>query len=273
MITNTAVPPPTQAVALGKHWIIECYECSYAAINDPQVLERIFLDAANCAGAHVLDSHFHTFEPHGVSGIVVIAESHFSVHSWPEYRYAAVDVFTCGESIDIEEAVRVLKEQLETDEVVISGDLNRGVVSMNGLERSQAISIRQVDSVHSWRTKFLREDAWGILTSIDIHDCDPELIRSAEYVKQYAIDLCEHIEMRRFGDTVVVNFGEDERVAGFSLVQLIETSLVSGHFANASNGAYIDIFSCKYYDPQKAARFSSDYFRGKNYTMNVCMRK
>jgi S-adenosylmethionine decarboxylase len=260
-------------VSLGKHWIIECYECNPEVINSPERLEEIFLEAAQKAGATIVGSHFHSFEPQGVSGVVVIAESHFSVHSWPEHRYAAVDVFTCGESIDVSRAVEVFRNRLETDEIVMAGDLNRGVVSHNGLERASAVSISQVEAVLSWREKFEREEAWGILTSVDVKDCDPALIRDADFVKRFAVDLCDHIDMKRYGDTVVVDFGEDERVAGFSMVQLIETSLVSGHFANASNAVYIDIFSCKYYDPQAAADFTRRYFNGRCHTLKVALRK
>ncbi|MCG3198926.1 MAG: adenosylmethionine decarboxylase [Candidatus Omnitrophica bacterium] len=260
-------------VSLGKHWIIECYECNPHVINSPERLEEIFLEAAQKAGATIVGSHFHSFEPQGVSGVVVIAESHFSVHSWPEHRYAAVDVFTCGESIDVDRAMEVFRDRLETEEVILAGDLNRGVVSHNGLERASAVSINQVEAVLSWREKFEREEAWGILTSVDVQDCDPDLIRDADYIKRFAVDLCEHINMKRYGDTVVVHFGEDERVAGFSLVQLIETSLVSGHFANATNAVYIDIFSCKYYDPQAAADFTRRYFNGRSQTMKVALRK
>jgi S-adenosylmethionine decarboxylase len=260
-------------VSLGKHWLIECYECNPSTINSPERLEEIFLEAAQKSGATIVGSHFHSFDPQGVSGVVVIAESHFSVHTWPEHQYAAVDVFTCGESIDVDRAIEVFRERLGTDEIIMAGDLHRGVVSHNGLERAAAVSISQVEAVRSWREKFAREEAWGILTSIDVKECDPALIRDAEYVKQFAVDLCDHIDMRRFGDAVVVDFGEDERVSGFSLVQLIETSLVSGHFANQSNAAYIDIFSCKFYDPDVAAEFSRKYFNGKSKTMKVALRK
>ena len=115
--------------------------------------------------------------------------------------------------------------------------------------------------------------AWGLYCSIDIHNCDPETIRDAELIRQYVVQLCDLIEMKRFGETQVVNFGEDERVAGYSMVQLIETSMISGHFANLTNTAYIDIFSCKYYDPDVAAHFSLSYFRGTDYNLNVALRK
>ncbi len=121
--------------------------------------------------------------------------------------------------------------------------------------------------------QFEQLGAWGLYCSVDIHKCDPHIIRDAEMIRQYAIQLCNLIEMKRFGETQVVNFGEDERVAGFSMVQLIETSMISGHFANLTNTAYIDIFSCKYYNPETAAQFSLSYFKGSDYTLNVALRK
>lgn len=108
----------------------------------------------------------------------------------------------------------------------------------------------------------IEKSAWGIASSIDIYDCDPETIRSADAIRRFVVELCELIEMKRFQDTLVVNFGEDERVAGFSMVQLIETSLVSAHFANLTNTTYLDVFSCKPYDPKTVERFAMAFFGG-----------
>ncbi len=115
--------------------------------------------------------------------------------------------------------------------------------------------------------------AWGLYSSVDVSDCDPGIIRDAEAIRQYVVQLCDLIQMKRFGETIVVNFGEDEKVAGYSMIQLIETSLISGHFANLTNKAYIDIFSCKYYDPDVAAHFTLSYFKGCDYKLNVALRK
>jgi S-adenosylmethionine decarboxylase len=79
--------------------------------------------------------------------------------------------------------------------------------------------------------------------------------------------------MKRFGETVVVHFGDDERVAGFSMTQLIETSLISAHFANQTGSVYLDIFSCKYYEPETAAEFAKTFFKGSDYNLNVVLRK
>lgn len=101
---------------------------------------------------------------------------------------------------------------------------------------------------------------WGLATSFDLYDCDPATIRDADEIRRFVAELCDLIEMRRFGETQVIHFGEDERVAGFSMVQLIETSLISAHFADLTNAVYLDVFSCKLYDPQTVQDFAMQFF-------------
>ena len=113
---------------------------------------------------------------------------------------------------------------------------------------------------------------WGLLSCIDLYDCNPEHIRDAQKIRRFVIELCDLIEMRRFGETHVVHFGEDERVAGYSMTQLIETSLISAHFANLTNTTYLDVFSCKMYDPQKVADFAQRYFQAKSVHLQVVER-
>ena len=119
----------------------------------------------------------------------------------------------------------------------------------------------------------LEPNFWGIASSIDIYDCDPEKIRSADAIRSFVVELCELIDMKRFGETQVVHFGEDERVAGFSMVQLIETSLISAHFANLTNTVYLDVFSCKPYDPEIVKTFAQSFFSGSSSILNVTLRK
>ena len=87
------------------------------------------------------------------------------------------------------------------------------------------------------------------------------------------MELCDLIEMKRFGETQVVHFGEDEAVAGFSMTQLIETSLISAHFANKTNTTYLDVFSCKLYDPEVVANFAKTYFQAKKVHLHVVERQ
>lgn len=120
--------------------------------------------------------------------------------------------------------------------------------------------------------EFNSKKAWGISSAVDIYDCNPDIIRDAEKIKEYVKQLIELIDMKAYGETIVIHFGEDERVAGYSMTQLIETSLISGHFANESNAAYIDIFSCKSYDPLVAEKFTLEFFQGKKSNLQVNVR-
>ncbi len=96
--------------ALGRHILVEYYDCSESILNDVPLIEDSMLAAAQKAGATIINSTFHHFSPFGVSGVVVIEESHLAIHTWPEYGYAAVDIFTCGETVDPWIAYRFLKE-------------------------------------------------------------------------------------------------------------------------------------------------------------------
>lgn len=119
---------------------------------------------------------------------------------------------------------------------------------------------------------YRKEKPWGMSCSVDLKNCNPKTIRNSEEIKRFAIELCDLIDMKRFGDTVVVDFGEDERVSGYSMTQLIETSLISGHFANNTNAAYIDIFSCKEYPPKKTAEFCKKFFGADKYKLEISFR-
>jgi S-adenosylmethionine/arginine decarboxylase-like enzyme len=104
---------------------------------------------------------------------------------------------------------------------------------------------------------------WGWHLVLNLYNCDSELIQDAGVIREFVIELCNVIEMRRFGEPTIVNFGDDPRVSGYSLVQLIETSNVCAHFANESSSVYLDIFSCKKFDPQIAADFCAVTFRAQ----------
>ncbi len=84
--------------ALGYHLLLEFKGCPEEILTDQDFIERTLLEASRRAKTHVISKHFHTFSPHGVSGAIVIAESHISIHTWPEFGYAALDIFTCGDN-------------------------------------------------------------------------------------------------------------------------------------------------------------------------------
>lgn len=104
--------------ALGRHILAEFYGCPPEILNDIRLIERAMVDAALEAGAEVREVAFHKFSPQGVSGVVVISESHLAIHTWPELGYAAVDVFTCGSTVDPWVSCNYLREYFEADRMV-----------------------------------------------------------------------------------------------------------------------------------------------------------
>jgi S-adenosylmethionine/arginine decarboxylase-like enzyme len=114
---------------------------------------------------------------------------------------------------------------------------------------------------------------WGISSSIDLYECELGLMQNADAIREFVKTLCERIKMRRYGETQVVYFGDDPRVTGFSMTQLIETSLISAHFADASCAIYLDVFSCAPYEPEDVAKFAAEYFKAARYSMHVVHRK
>ena len=117
--------------ALGQHLILEFHGCDRAALASVAGVQEAMLSAARVSGASVIDSVFHKFQPHGVSGVVVIAQSHFAVHTWPEHRYASADLFTCGESIDPWKAINRLKRLFKAAGYSVV-NLQRGVLPERG---------------------------------------------------------------------------------------------------------------------------------------------
>lgn len=113
---------------LGRHVLAEIYGCDFNILNNIQKVERIMVDAALEAGAEVREFVFHKFSPHGVSGVVVISESHLAIHTWPELGYAAVDVFTCGDSVDPWDACNYLTDQFKAKQV-FARESKRGILS------------------------------------------------------------------------------------------------------------------------------------------------
>lgn len=122
--------------SLGRHILAELGGCKAARLADLSVVESAMLEAARIAGATIVTHSFHHFAGQeggqGVSGAVIIAESHLAIHTWPEHRFAAVDFFTCGKGVDVRKALDHLKEALqsETEELL---ELERGPLRILGV--------------------------------------------------------------------------------------------------------------------------------------------
>ncbi len=113
----------------GKHYLIDLRECDPEIIKSVDPTREIVMRAAKECGATILSDHFHQFQPMGVSGVVLIAESHISIHTWPESGFAAADIFTCGEmkpqvAIDIMREGFRAKETSMSMKVIVRGQLD-----------------------------------------------------------------------------------------------------------------------------------------------------
>jgi S-adenosylmethionine decarboxylase len=115
--------------SLGKHLIVELYDCDLDLINDVSQVEKILVEAVAISKATIVQPVFHQFSPHGVSGVVVIAESHFTIHTWPEYGYCALDIFTCGELIDTDTSLEYLKQAFKAGSLSVM-EIKRGVLDL-----------------------------------------------------------------------------------------------------------------------------------------------
>jgi len=111
---------------LGKHLLIEYYGCDSEILKNTSLIEKYMIEAARVAQATIVESVFHTFNPWGVSGVIVIEESHLAIHTWPEYKYAAVDLFTCGITIKPWNAFKLLEEKLKAERYDLT-EISRGV--------------------------------------------------------------------------------------------------------------------------------------------------
>ena len=109
----------------GKHYLIELSGCNPDIISRVETVRDIFLEAAQRSKANVVNHFFHQFTPVGVSGVIVISESHFAVHTWPESSYAAADILSCGE-MDVQTAIDVLSERFQASKIDVRVE-KRGV--------------------------------------------------------------------------------------------------------------------------------------------------
>ena len=255
---------------LARHITLDYYDCNINIISNSTILEKTLIDSAKSIWATVVSSYFNNFEPQWVSWVVILSESHFTIHSWPEYWYIAVDMFVCW-NMQFEKWIELLTNVFKSKRVELITDLKRWEIN-NFKNKKLNNNIILTEENNNWEQDYKNNNAWGIASSIDIYWCNSNLIRDVDIIKKYVLELCELIEMKRFWNTDVVHFWEDQKVAWYSMTQLIETSLISWHFANSTNVAYLDIFSCKYYDPSVVANFTLKYFKWKYYKLNVNYR-
>ena len=114
---------------------------------------------------------------------------------------------------------------------------------------------------------------YGYELVMDLFECDIDVLTSKKKLKEYVDTLCKLINMKQYGKTLLPYFGEEEEFTkGYSLVQLIETSSITGHFSDYWRTAYINIFSCRKYDLKLAEKFTKEFFGAKRVKIRFLMR-
>ncbi len=256
------------AVALGRQLTVEYYDCDPAVLADAKKMEEIFLAAAERAHAHIIESCFHAFQPQGVSGVVIISESHFAVHAWPEHDYAAVDIFTCGDVIDFDAAVESLRKDLHSENMVVSSMMNRGIVNNFGVERFLPVCEDRDTRINlSWKKRFERTRATGISVALDLYDCRDVTV---EKLQQLATDFGEVLNASPAGDFRLLS--EMEGIRRFS--QDFGTGAFSGCWMTGGGQVYLDLVSSAgYMEPRNAAEHAVQMLKGHHYRMQVAVRQ
>ena len=125
----TRYTPWGEQLALGRHLLIELHDCSWSALDDANLIRDTLVEAAHRLNSTVLDVATHKFDPIGVTAFVMISESHLSIHTWPEHGYAALDIFTCSQSMQPADVVGLISARLEAGHVE-TVEVNRGILHL-----------------------------------------------------------------------------------------------------------------------------------------------
>ena len=259
-----------EGFALGRQETIEFYDCDPAKLTDAALMEKVFIDAAKQSGATVIDSNFHQFVPQGVSGVVVISESHFAVHAWPEHEYAAVDLFTCGDGVDFDKAIAVIAQGISSKHHVVSSLVNRGIVGNNGIERMVPVVEQQNCRSFqlSWKSRCEETNAQGISCAMDICSCKDLDFTSQSAVAQFISKFLQESGLTASGELTLAPAGE----RWFSFVQLLDTGTLSGAADPEKRTVYLDLFFKGFADPRKVAETAVTLLGGAYYRMQPQVR-
>ena len=261
-----------QALALGRHLTIEYYDCNASTLADAAGMEAIFVEAAKISGATVLESSFHEFQPQGVSGIVVICESHFAVHAWPEHDYAAVDIFTCGDQIDFDLAANTLRKSLGSRSMIISNVLSRGVLGQDGVICRAESAVENSGEVLSWQQRYRNADAWGMLISVDVYDCPAESLTPGN-VCSVLDEVTGKLNAVCSGGECCVKFHDPERGEGLRFTRILDSGTITGRYSLERKSFYCDIFMGGFFDPRELSETLISALDGSYYRLQVAMRQ
>lgn len=187
-------------------------------------------------------------EPGGVSATCILLESHCSVHCWGELNYFRLELSSCREDINSDIVCGIIEQEFDRPRISVS------TMDWNGNNPAND------DTIFGWHIV------------LDLVDCN-ENVSDANAIKGFSERIVKEIDMIPYGAPIVEYFGEKSEVTkGYTLVQLIETSAIMGHFSDFYKSAHLDIFSCKPYDLYHAVEYARSYFGGKIHRMERIVR-
>lgn len=266
--------PECDALALGRQMTVEYYDCSSAVLADAARLEQVFLNAARLSGATVVNSTFHRFEPQGVSGVIVISESHFAVHAWPEHDYAAVDLFTCGPGVHFDVAVREIAKGLGSGQYLVSSLMNRGIVGECGVERlvpvTESCDCRGLQL--SWGQRFEHSHARAMSAAIDLYRCSAPGVTTEPVLRRFGAALCELLCGHSLPpESAQWAYSADSEAVEFA--QRFCRGHVNGLICPGDGTIYLDLFTHGFFDPRVAAELAMRELGGGYYRMQPHVRQ
>ena len=257
----------SEAVALGRQLTIEFYDCDPRILADAPRMEQIFLDAARRSHATIIQSCFHAFTPQGVSGVVIISESHFAVHAWPEHDYAAVDIFTCGDSIDFDAAMESLRTDLKSGQMVVSSMMSRGIVNSLGVERLVPVwDERKNGHANTWKSRYDRMHPHAFSISLDLYDCRDV---SAETLKEAAEQTAGLMGVAPAGE---FSFRQEDSGNIHFWLDVAE-GWFGGMFSAENSTVYVDFGAAKYFEPRTVSEAALQVLGGHHYRLQVAFRQ
>ena len=259
-------------MALGRQMTVEFYDCSAAILADVKRMEAIFLEAARVSGAHVVNATFHAFEPQGVSGVLVISESHFAVHAWPEHDYAAVDLFTCGPGVDFDAAIRSLGAGMRSGHWIVSSLVNRGILRESGeLERLVPVveDERSRGLQLSWQERFDHSGARAMSACIDIYRCR----KLAEFTEEGWQTLARTLARCAAAETEPGSWRFHAIGDGAEFVLSFSGGRIAGLVCATDRRVYLDVFACGCFAPRTVAETALTALGGTYYRMQPQIRQ
>lgn len=251
--------------AIGRHMIADFNGCSYDAIATPDRVRDALLRAAEESGATVVSDSFRFFSPHGVSGFVIIAESHFSVHTWPEYSYAAIDIFTCGDTVNFNTAIRTLEAAFQAQRVEITADLFRGTGI--GLAESNTAPLLAPPTL-SWEHLFKESHAWGMTVDVELLKSE---ISDDEMLKQHCTAFAGSLGFPNLRAEMRSDCASDIELP-FQFAGCFNGLQIRAYQKRGSDTLYVETLFAGFINPRDVGLYALEHFRAAGYRIRVSLR-